>query len=138
MFQFVPIASALSLGTHNLNQMNALLIHTVDSGFMEICTDTAISLMEKPVQLNLSEGNCVFSCISLYSFPVSPLAGLSGKPKMDICTDDTLNILKCVEEVDMGVYSLVQHGEDATWGIYGGVSVLQLYTKGGSNQCFRL
>ena len=49
--QFVPTDSVLSLDTHHLSQVNALLIHTVGSGFVEVCTDTAVSLKKKPVQL---------------------------------------------------------------------------------------
>lgn len=51
MCQIVPIASVVSLGTCNPSQMNDLSIYTENSAFMKVCTDTAISLMKKPVQL---------------------------------------------------------------------------------------
>lgn len=56
-------------------------------------------------------------------FPVSPLTGFSGKPSVYICIDDIISTVKCTEKVDVGSYSLAQHGKDAIWGIYGGVRI---------------
>ena len=58
---------------------------------------------------------------------------------MDICTDDMLNILKCMEEVDIGGFihrcsmARVLPGASMEVPVF-----LQLCTKGESNQCFRL
>lgn len=79
--------------------------------------------MKKPVLLQSLWGEPFSPLFLSHSFPVSSLAILSGKPHVDICTDDTFNNLKCMEEADMGVYSLVQYGRDSTWSICGSVSV---------------
>lgn len=99
------------------------------------CMDTAISLMKKSVQSVWGE----LYFFLLFSLPLSSiLSSLSGKPRVQRCQLEYIEMHGRSEWGLWGSYLLVQHGKDATLDICRSVRFLfQLYMKGEYNQCFR-